>query len=151
VILVLLLALLAFSFWRNATNLQGHTRAAALILAEALAQKTRDARVAVEQQPSAQLDRMLVGLGSPEGVEIPADSPVAGKTLAAINLRGLTGATVLAVRRGGDTVLVPAGRDQLLAGDIVALAGTREAIEAAKELLLGQARVNEISQAKETW
>ncbi len=81
---------------------------------------------------------MLVGLGSPEGVEIPADSPVAGKTLAAVNLRGLTGATVLAVRREGDTVLVPAGRDKLMAGDIVALAGTKEAIEAAKELLLGQ-------------
>ncbi len=138
VILILLLGLLAYSFWRNATNLQGHTRAAALILAEALAQRTRDARAAVEDQPSAQLDRMLVGLGSPEGVEILANSSVAGKTLAAINLRGLTGATVLAVRREGDTVLVPAGRDKLLAGDIVALAGTKEAIEAAKALLLGQ-------------
>ena len=64
--------------------------------------------------------------GSPENI---------GKKLAEIKLRGLTGATVLAIQRGEDAVLVPSGDERLLAGDVLALAGTEESISAAKELL----------------
>jgi CPA2 family monovalent cation:H+ antiporter-2 len=58
-----------------------------------------------------------------------------GKTLAQLNLRGLTGATVLAIHRGGGDVSVPTAGEVLRAGDVLALAGTHAAVEAAKGLL----------------
>jgi CPA2 family monovalent cation:H+ antiporter-2 len=136
IIFVLLLGLLAVAFWRRATNLQGHTRAAAQIIAEALAHQTREGRDTTADRAEHALG-MLAGLGSPVSVQVPPNSSVVGKTLAQVNLRGLTGATILAIKRGDDTVPVPAGREKLIAGDILALAGTKEAIEDARELLLG--------------
>jgi CPA2 family monovalent cation:H+ antiporter-2 len=61
-----------------------------------------------------------------------------GRTLAELNLRGLTGATVLCILRrsvSGEEQLVPTGKDRLQAGDIVALAGPNEAVASAKSLL----------------
>jgi len=144
-ILFLLTGLLAISFWRNATNMQGHARAAAHVVAELLAQQSREGQAVGQQQTSAELNSVLVGLGSPEQVILPADSPAVGKTLAEINLRGLTGATVLAVQRGDETVLVPVGKEALLAGDILALAGSKESIELATELLHGTRSAREIA------
>jgi monovalent cation:H+ antiporter-2, CPA2 family len=144
-ILFLLTGLLAISFWRNATNMQGHARAAAHVVAELLAQQSREGQAVGQQQSSAELNSVLVGLGSPEQVTLPADSPAVGKTLAEINLRGLTGATVLAVQRGDETVLVPVGKEALLAGDVLALAGSKESIELATELLHGTRSAREIA------
>lgn len=137
VILVALLMLLSFSFWRQATNLQGHTRAAAQIIVESLVQQTREGRATSPTQESDEINRMLVGLGSPVPVRLTPGARAAGKTLAELNLRGLTGATVLAVHRNEQTILVPSGRDALAPGDVLALAGTKESIEAAQDLLLG--------------
>ena len=61
-----------------------------------------------------------------------------GRTLANLNLRGATGATVLAIARGGEEVLVPTGHEELRAQDVLALAGTHEAVDAARDLLSGQ-------------
>ncbi|HEY2838482.1 MAG TPA: cation:proton antiporter [Pirellulales bacterium] len=144
-ILFLFAGLLAISFWRNATNLQGHARAAAHVVAELLAQQSREGEAVIAQKTSTELEGVLVGLGSPERVTLPADSPAVGKTLAQINLRGLTGATVLAVVRGEETVLVPVGKETLLAGDVLALAGSKESIEAATELLHGTRGEHEIA------
>jgi CPA2 family monovalent cation:H+ antiporter-2 len=80
-------------------------------------------------------NRVLSGLGTPIPVEVSPDSPMVGKTLAQIQLRGLTGATVLAIQRGEKSVLIPAGNERLRGGDILALAGTRDAVEAAQALL----------------
>jgi len=60
-----------------------------------------------------------------------------GRTLANLNLRGATGAIVLAIARGGEGVLVPTGHEELRADDVLALAGTHEAVAAAKQLLSG--------------
>jgi CPA2 family monovalent cation:H+ antiporter-2 len=51
----------------------------------------------------------------------------------------LTGATVLAIQRGEQSVLVPSGHERLQAGDVLAIAGTHDAVEAAKELLAARA------------
>jgi CPA2 family monovalent cation:H+ antiporter-2 len=64
-------------------------------------------------------------------------SPFAGSTLSETALRGRTGATVVAISRGEDVVLVPDGHEVLEAGDVLALAGTTEAVEAARLLLEG--------------
>jgi CPA2 family monovalent cation:H+ antiporter-2 len=80
--------------------------------------------------------QLLPGLGEPVPVRIEESSPVAGLALSDLGLRGRTGATIIAISRGKDVVLVPDGHETLRAGDVVALAGTRPAIEAARQLLL---------------
>ncbi len=77
----------------------------------------------------------MTGLGSPLPARIRAGNPNVGQTLADLNIRGLTGATVLAIRRKDLTVLIPAGHDRLEAGDILAIAGSHDAVYAAKMLL----------------
>jgi CPA2 family monovalent cation:H+ antiporter-2 len=140
-ILLLLLVALAISFWNRATNFQGHARAAAQAIAEALMQQTRDGRAgSVEPATNPHfemLNPMLTGLEPPVPYELLPNSPAVGRTLAELRLRGLTGATVLAIRRGNEPVSVPSGTERLLAGDVLALAGPHESVEAAKEILSG--------------
>jgi CPA2 family monovalent cation:H+ antiporter-2 len=83
--------------------------------------------------------RVLPGLGDPVPLVLAAGSPAVGRTLADLNLRGLTGATVLALTREQGEVLVPTGKEVLQAGDRLALAGTHDAVEAARALLLSGA------------
>ena len=83
----------------------------------------------------AEIRRLLPGMGEPTPVEVPAGSPLAGKTLAQANLRGATGATVLAILREGRGITFPAATEVLKPGDVLALAGTHEAVEAARALL----------------
>jgi CPA2 family monovalent cation:H+ antiporter-2 len=134
-VLVLVLLFLAFAFWRGAMNFQGHTRAAAEALAEALSRQTRVGRESKETHALEDASRVLAGMGSPVPVVVQPDTAAVGKTLAELRLRGLTGATVLAIRRDDESVLVPSGHDRLQAGDVLALAGTDDAVAAAKELL----------------
>jgi len=139
-VLVFLLALLAIAFWRNATNLQGHARAAAQAMVQAISRQTSKGR-AMEadrlqtQNKLEEVNRIITGLGSPVSIELQPGTSVVGRTLAEIKLRGLTGATILAIEREGESVVVPAGNERLRAGDVLAVAGTHAAIEAARELL----------------
>jgi CPA2 family monovalent cation:H+ antiporter-2 len=137
-VLVLVISVLAIAFWRGATNFQGHTRAAAQALAEALSRQTRVGRESKETHALEDANQLLTGMGSPVPLEIQPGTSAVGKTLAELRLRGLTGATVLAIRRDDESVLVPSGHDRLQAGDVLAIAGTQEAVEAAKELLTSQ-------------
>jgi K+:H+ antiporter len=139
VVLLVVLLVLAIPFWRGAANLQGHTRAAAQALAEALSRQTRKGRAESATQQAEDLDYIFAGLGSPTPVELQPDSTAVGKTLAEIRLRGLTGATVLAIQRGDESVLVPSGHERLEHGDVLAIAGTREAVAAAQALLANRA------------
>jgi CPA2 family monovalent cation:H+ antiporter-2 len=134
-VLMFVLLLLAAAFWRGAASFQGHTRAAAEALAEALARQTRAGRGMNSDHSLDDANRLLAGLGSPVPVEIGPDTMAEGRTLAQIELRGLTGATVLAIQRGEESVLVPSGHERLEAGDVLAVAGTHDAVEAARALL----------------
>jgi CPA2 family monovalent cation:H+ antiporter-2 len=58
-----------------------------------------------------------------------------GRTLADLEVRGRTGATVLAIWRRDGSVVVPSATEALRAGDLLALAGARDAVESARELL----------------
>ncbi len=142
-VLVFLLTLLAFAFWRNATNMQGHTRAAAQAMVQAIGRQTRAGRAmeANQRETQSKLDdvnRIITGLGSPVSIELLPGSSAVGRTLAEVKLRGLTGATILAIERGGESVVVPAGNERLRAGDVLAVAGTHMAVEAARELLAAE-------------
>jgi CPA2 family monovalent cation:H+ antiporter-2 len=129
------LAALAVRLWKSAEQLQGHVRAGAQVLVEALANQARPDGTTPSRLPA--LSALFPGLGSPVPVVLAPGSPAIGKTLAGINLRGRTGATVLAIRRGEQGLLVPTGRELLQAGDVLALAGTHESVEAARALLSG--------------
>ena len=67
-----------------------------------------------------------------------AGAACVGRSLKELNLRGLTGATVLAIERGAGESVVPAADERLRENDVLVLTGTQEAVAAACELL-GQA------------
>ncbi|HKE91258.1 MAG TPA: cation:proton antiporter, partial [Gemmatimonadales bacterium] len=131
---VLVLAVLWLGFWRSATNLQGHVRAGAQVVLDVLAAQTRPVTPA-PGRTITDVHQLLPGLGTLAAVRLEAESPAVGKTLAQLKLRGRTGATVLAVTRAGGGVIVPTAKERLQAGDVLALAGTHEAISAATAAL----------------
>jgi CPA2 family monovalent cation:H+ antiporter-2 len=136
-----LLAVLGFAFWRGTTELQGHVRAGARALLEALLRKgggATDARAEGALGTAdalRQVREILPGLGEPTSVRLDASSRAVGRSLADLNLRGSTGATVLAIARGDSGLLVPTADEILRAGDLLALAGTHEAVDAARKIL----------------
>jgi CPA2 family monovalent cation:H+ antiporter-2 len=132
-IVALLLLVLGVAFWRGATGLHGHVRAGAQVIVEALARQAR--REGRKVDPLEQVRELLPGIGDPVAVQLDVRSPGVGRSLAALDLRGLTGATVLAIWRPEGGVLVPGAKEVLRAGDVLALAGTAEAVEAARQLL----------------
>lgn len=143
-VLVSLAVTLGAVVWHSAGTLYGHTQAGAEVIALALAQHDRargtDAEVA---RAMARIGDVLPGLGAPEPARLDPGSPAVGRTLRDLDLRVVTGATVLAIARpaaaaSGDVeASLPTGREVLAAGDVLALAGTREAVDAARTLLAG--------------
>jgi CPA2 family monovalent cation:H+ antiporter-2 len=126
------------AFWRRATDLYGHTRAGAEVIVMALAQHDMDQTREMEVQTIERLHAVLPGLGEPVPVRLDDTSRAVGRTLASLDLRGRTGATVLAIRREGGNSLVPTGHEVLRTGDVLALAGSGESIEAARRKLGGR-------------
>ncbi len=70
-----------------------------------------------------------------ENIKLSRDSPVVGKTLGELDLRGKTGATLIAVVRGDDTKIGPGASYKLQEDDILILFGKPENIERAIKLL----------------
>ena len=142
-VMLALVGLEAVRVWRSAGELDAHVRAGAQAIVEVLAAASpRRPRAATEPLPLepepnalATIDAVLPGLGTPTAVRVAATSALVGQTLAATNLRGATGATVLAIQRGALSIPVPAATDTILADDVLALAGSTEAIAAATVLL----------------
>ena len=134
-VLALLTLLLLAALWRNAANLQGHARAGAQIIASALAHQmastdgTSDETTLLEDVNAA-----LPGLGEPVAIRVVPQSIAVGKSLAQLNLRGATGATVLAIRRGTTQIPTPLGREVIHANDVVAVAGARDALAVARAI-----------------
>ncbi len=133
---------LGIRLWLSVTQLQGHVRAGAQVLAAAFSQ-ARGTPAAGSGAVEAEIGRVLPGLGSPVRFTLSQGSPAVGRTLASLNLRGATGATVLAIARAGEEVLVPTGHEILRVDDVLALAGTGEAVEAARALLSGRGAVEQ--------
>jgi TrkA domain protein len=88
---------------------------------------------------SVDLDDLSVPLGDAiiEWVEVTDDSPVAGSTLAAADVRAETGVSVIAVQRDGDTVPNPSPDTVVEAGDVLVALGTREEQSALAHLVRG--------------
>ncbi len=139
VVLAAIAILLGAAFWRGARNLQGHARAGAQVMVAALAQQMADGPVDdTLQQTTHRLGVLLPGLGEPVAVSLRPSSTSVGRTLADLNIRGLTGATVLCIVRGTgeeEQAIVPTGHERLRAGDVLALAGSTTAVADARAIL----------------
>lgn len=87
---------------------------------------------------SVSLDDLSVPLGDAiiEWVDVPAESALAGSTLAEAGIRHRTGASVIAVQRDGETEPNPEPDFELAGGDILVAIGTREEQSALKRLLV---------------
>jgi CPA2 family monovalent cation:H+ antiporter-2 len=133
VIVLAALAMLGWLFWRTATNLQGHMRAGAEMMAEALGPRHRGSEAVTLEH----VQQLLPGLGTLVPVRVPPRSAAAGLTLAELNLRGRTGATAVALARGGgdEPMVFPTAKTVLREGDLLALSGSHDAIEEATRLL----------------
>jgi len=127
------LGLLAWPLWRTATNVDAHARAGALAIKELLASEARSADHGAGALHEAR--HLIPGLGDPVLVELAPTSAGVGRTLKELDLRGLTGASVIALRRPSGETLVPTGNEPLAAGDILVLAGASEAVSAARTRL----------------
>jgi CPA2 family monovalent cation:H+ antiporter-2 len=136
-VLAIPLAFLGFSFWRSARDLQGHVRAGSEAIVEALAASSRAASPVTEDHALDEVNRILPGLGAPVALRLGSTWPAVGRSLAGMNLRGLTGATVLVISRDGKPVAGATATEILRAGDVLALAGSHDAVEAAAALLRG--------------
>ncbi len=127
------LVLLGFAFWRTAWDLDSHTRAGAELVAHVLARQGAGGAGSLDQ-----VRDMLPGLGELSPMRVEAGSAIAGKTLGDLNIRGRTGATIVAVAREGGTRLVfPTAGDRLEQGDLIAVTGSHQAILAAEALAQG--------------
>ena len=146
VVLVVVVLVLGFAFWRSAADLEGHVRAGAEMIVEALSSRAGPPPAGpVDHGGAAPIHDALRGLGAPEVILVAEGSAVAGKSLATLNLRGATGATVLAIRRGTTNVVVPSGDVVLETGDALALAGSLEAIAAARTMLGASAGAGDVA------
>jgi CPA2 family monovalent cation:H+ antiporter-2 len=70
-----------------------------------------------------------------EEARVPDESPAAGKTLRELDLRAASGASVIAVGRGGLVSANPAPDFALRAGDVLFLIGSASQIERARQTL----------------
>jgi CPA2 family monovalent cation:H+ antiporter-2 len=135
VFLLVMIVVLGIAFWRSATNLQEHVLAGSEVIVAVLAKQSRSLGESSSQKDLRQVEQLLPGLGSLTVARLDSSSPAMGKTLAELNLRALTGASVLAITREDGHVVAPTAQDTLQAGDVLALTGTHEAIEGARKLL----------------
>ncbi|NJN69765.1 MAG: sodium:proton exchanger [Nitrospira sp.] len=71
-----------------------------------------------------------------ETCRIEEHSPAVGKTLLQLALRPKTGASIIALTRGGVTESNPSEKTKLLVGDIVVLLGSRDEIQRAMGFIL---------------
>jgi CPA2 family monovalent cation:H+ antiporter-2 len=134
-VLAVLMLLLLVALWRNASNLQGHARAGAQIIASALANQMASIDGASDETTLLEdVNAILPGLGEPVAIRVIPQSIAVGKSLAQLNLRGATGATVLAIRRGVEQIPTPLGREVIRANDVVAVAGAHDALAVARAI-----------------
>jgi monovalent cation:H+ antiporter-2, CPA2 family len=147
-VLAILTVILGIAFWKSALNLQEHARAGAEVIVAALTPQMSGEND--EENLFRTMEHvaiMLPGLGEPVPVRIDAESPAVNRSLAELNIRGKTGATILAITRLGDSgarIVVPSGQEIVRVGDVLALAGTQEAVDAARLMLTVSRRARDV-------
>ena len=127
-IMLVVALILIIAVRRSIADFEGHVRASSELILEMLSHPTGES-------PMAQVATILPGFGGTAMFEIPKLASVVDHTLAQLDLRAKTGATVLAIVRGDKGFATPSPTEPLRAGDVLVLAGSDEAIAAAREIL----------------
>ncbi|MBA3545789.1 MAG: cation:proton antiporter [Nannocystis sp.] len=140
VVFIVVVAALFYNVWRSVTNLQGHVRAGTELIVEMLAKQSREAGGPGEEHKADEslvaATNMLPGFPGMTAVHLLPDSPAVGRNLGSLSLRVRAGVAVLAIHRDGPDMVLPSPREVLRAGDTLTLAGTHEATELARKILL---------------
>jgi len=132
----LLALLFLFGLWRSAATLQAEARAGVQVVVDTLSRQLHgSARAGREDAELSDVDRLAPVFGKPVPLRVGADWFCVGRSLAELNLRGMTGATVLGIVRDEGALAAPSGSEVIRAGDLLALAGTTPAIESARRSL----------------
>ena len=111
---------LAFLVWRRASDMQSELRSGVGELLFAV--RPVDVEAPAPTPPPASL-------------QLTDGHAAVGHTLIELNLRSITGATVIAITRSDGRTDVPTGREALEVGDVVHLAGPSAAVRAARVIL----------------
>jgi CPA2 family monovalent cation:H+ antiporter-2 len=130
-VLLVFVAALAYPLWRSANNLQGHARAGAQVILEALVSQNQEAKVSTEKQAR----ELVSGLGDACLATLASGWPAVGHSLMQLGLRGRSGATVVAIQRGPEGIFYPGADEVLRAGDTLVLTGSADSVQAAKHIL----------------
>ncbi len=86
---------------------------------------------------------------------LPEDSPLVGMTLEQVDMRSLTGVSLMAIRRtDGEEIDYPQAQTKLAAGDRLLVVGSNKELAALAEFAQGQAampiiQINEVEELKE--
>ena len=86
--------------------------------------------------PFLNLDKILAA-GLTEIFYVSEDSSLIGKTMREINLRALTGATVIAIVRENQTINNPGGNEKIQSKDTLVLTGTHKSVDDAINFFAG--------------
>ena len=77
----------------------------------------------------------ILAAGLTETFYVDEANPFVEQTLAKINLRAETDATIIAIVRDGRTISNPSGKEKLLANDTIVITGTHQSVDKAIEYL----------------
>jgi len=126
-IIVITIVLLIVVVSRSARQMQGQIRNATRLIRIALGVAHGDAEGGQSYE--------VPGIGMITPVLLRRDSEGVGKSLTELDLHTNSGAVIVAIGRGDSEVVVPTGNEVLRPGDILELAGSRDAVATAKRLL----------------
>ncbi len=125
-IIVITIVLMVVIVARAARQMQGQLRNATRLIATALRGAPADAGGDSYAVP---------GIGMITPVPLRSDSEGVGKKLSELDLQTNSGAVVVAIGRADSEVVVPTGDEILREGDILELAGSSDAVAAARRML----------------
>ena len=122
--------LLLVATQRSIASFDSHVRAGSELIVEVLARQGRETEL-------AEVEAVLPGFAGLTPITLTPEAAAVGKSLADLDLRARSGASVLAIKRDGGGNANPSPREPLRAGDVLALAGSADAIAEARAILLG--------------
>jgi CPA2 family monovalent cation:H+ antiporter-2 len=119
--------------WRRAGELETEVRSGAEDVARILVRGG-------QTEGRRRAHTTLPGLDAFRAHPLDARSPAVGRTLAELDLRATTGASVVVIGRDGQEIVQPTGEERLREGDVLGLLGGAEAIASALGALRGPKR-----------
>jgi len=129
-LIVLVIVLVAIAFLLRRSFIQVHTKAQFALYETLNEAPLPHHDTNAPALPSLLRDASLVT------VTVPAGSPAAGKLIANLKLRTVSGASIVGIERNGESIINPGISEEIHAGDSVLLLGSETQIEKARDVLI---------------